>query len=72
MALKAHKALYCYGFSRVDMIVDENGPWVHDLNTIPGLTSLSDLPSQAEASGLSYDELILRILSCASLNKTFK
>jgi D-alanine-D-alanine ligase len=70
MALKAHKSLYCSDFSRVDMIVDETVPWVHDLNTIPGLTELSDLPAQAQASGLSYDQLILEILSYASINKT--
>ena len=70
VALKAHKSLYCCGFSRVDIIVDGTNPWVHDLNTIPGLTEPSNLPAQAQASGLSYDELILEILSYASINKT--
>jgi D-alanine-D-alanine ligase len=70
IALKTHKSLCCSGFSRVDIIVDEATPWVHDLNTIPGLTELSDLPAQAQASGLSYDQLILEILSFASINKT--
>jgi D-alanine-D-alanine ligase len=69
-ALKAYKALYCSDFARVDMIVEENIPWVHDLNTIPGLTELSDLPAQAQADDISYDELILEILSYASVNKT--
>jgi D-alanine-D-alanine ligase len=69
-ALKAYKALYCSDFSRVDMIVEGNTPWVHDLNTIPGLTDLSDLPAQAQADGISYDELILEILSYSSINKT--
>ncbi len=54
----------------MDIIVDGTVPWVHDLNTIPGLTELSDLPAQAQASGLSYDQLILEILSYASVNKT--
>ena len=70
VALKAHKSLYCCGFSRVDIIVDGTVPWVHDLNSIPGLTELSDLPAQAQANGLSYDQLILEILSYASINKT--
>jgi D-alanine-D-alanine ligase len=52
------------------MIVEGNTPWVHDLNTIPGLTDLSDLPAQAQADGISYDELILEILSYSSINKT--
>ena len=70
IALKAYKTLYCSDFARVDIIVDKNVPWVHDLNTIPGLTELSDLPAQAQVSGLSYDQLILEILSYASTNKT--
>jgi D-alanine-D-alanine ligase len=41
---------------------------VHDVNTIPGLTELSDLPAEAEVAGISYDELILEILLSA-LNK---
>ena len=68
-ALKVYKALYCSDFARVDMIVEENTAWVHDLNTIPGLTELSDLPAQAQADGISYDELVLEILSYASVNK---
>lgn len=68
-ALKAYKTLYCSDFARVDMIVEGNIAWVHDLNTIPGLTELSDLPAQAQADGISYDELVSEILSYASINK---
>ena len=69
LALEAYQSLCCSDFARVDMIVDESTPWVHDLNTIPGLTELSDLPAQAEADGISYDQLIWEILSYASINK---
>lgn len=66
IALSSHKALGCYGFSRVDIIVSHDGiPYVHDVNTIPGLTELSDLPAQAKAAGIDYDELILRMLKTA-------
>lgn len=66
VALKAHQILGCHGFSRVDIIVGEDDvPYVHDVNTIPGLTETSDLPAQARASGISYDELILRMLESA-------
>lgn len=66
MALSAHKVLGCHGFSRVDILVSKDGvPYVHDVNTIPGLTELSDLPAQAKAHGLDYDELILRMLETA-------
>lgn len=62
-ALQAHLALGCHGFSRVDIIVGKAGiPYVHDVNTIPGLTDLSDLPACANAVGISYDELILKML----------
>ncbi len=65
-ALSAHKALGCHGFSRVDVIVSPEGiPYVHDVNTIPGLTSLSDLPAQAKAAGIDYDTLIFRMLETA-------
>ncbi len=65
-ALKAFKALECRGFARIDMIVDKDGvPYVHDANTIPGMTDLSDLPAQAAADGISYDELVIHILESA-------
>jgi len=63
IALKAHLVLGCHGFSRVDIMVGKTGiPYVHDVNTIPGLTDLSDLPACAKADGISYDDLILRML----------
>ncbi|MDI6703373.1 MAG: D-alanine--D-alanine ligase [bacterium] len=69
VALSAHKALGCHGFSRVDIMVSNEGtPFVHDVNTIPGLTHLSDLPAEAEHIGISYDELIFEIL-CSAINK---
>ncbi len=62
-ALEAFKSIDCRGFARIDIIVDKDGtPFVHDANTIPGMTDLSDLPAQAQAAGISYDELVLRIL----------
>jgi D-alanine-D-alanine ligase len=45
------------------MIVDATEqPFVTEVNTLPGLTELSDLPAQAEAAGISYDQLIAEIL----------
>ena len=65
-AVDAYNALGCRGFARIDLIVDEDGvPFVHDANTIPGMTDLSDLPAQAKAEGISYDELVLHILESA-------
>ena len=66
IALRAHQALGCHGYSRVDMIVDQLGqPFVTEVNTLPGLTELSDLPAQAAASGISYDRLLSKILDSA-------
>ncbi len=66
VALEAHKALDCYGFSRVDIMVGEdNVPYVHDLNSIPGMTETSDLPAEAAHAGISFDELVVKILESA-------
>jgi len=67
VGLLAHRALGCHGMLRVDIMIDlaEEQPYVTDVNTIPGLTDLSDLPAEAEADGMTYDELILEIFSSA-------
>jgi D-alanine-D-alanine ligase len=66
VALAAHRALGCYGWSRVDIIVGgDHVPYVHDVNTIPGMTEQSDLPAEAAHAGISFDELVVRILESA-------
>lgn len=66
IAVQTHRALGCRGMSRVDIMLDEDEqPYVIEVNTIPGLTDLSDLPAQAAEAGISYDELILEILQSA-------
>ena len=65
-ALSAHRALGCRGLSRVDIIVGpDHVPYVHDVNTIPGMTDQSDLPAEAAHAGISFDELVMRILQSA-------
>jgi len=64
-ALRSHRAIGCNSFSRVDMMVKDNKVWVLELNSIPGLTDISVLPAEAEQSGISYDEVIYRILESA-------
>lgn len=62
-ALAAHRAIEAHGFSRVDFVLDKNhNPYVLEVNTIPGLLSESNLPLEARAIGLSYDDLIFEIL----------
>ena len=54
------------GFSRVDAVVDNNGNvYVLEINTIPGMTNLSDLPKEAEKMGISYGEVVEYILKSA-------
>jgi len=64
-ALAAYEALGCAGFSRVDLILGEDGPQVLEVNAIPGLTDTSLLPQAAEAAGISFEDLVSRILALA-------
>ena len=67
VALDFYRLLGCSGMARVDMMLDKGlSPYVLECNTVPGLTDLSDLPAQAKAAGLSFDQLIERILWTAS------
>jgi D-alanine-D-alanine ligase len=66
LAVRAHTALGCSGYSRVDIIVDpSNTPWVLELNTLPGLTQVSLLPDAAKAAGIGFDELLSAIITAA-------
>ena len=65
-AWAAHEALGCEDFSRVDIILDENGsPHVLEVNTIPGFTATSLLPKAARAAGLDFTELCLKLIRSA-------
>jgi D-alanine-D-alanine ligase len=64
-ALGAYAALGCAGFARVDLILAEDGPQVLEVNAIPGLTDTSLLPQAAEAAGISFEDLVERILQLA-------
>jgi D-alanine-D-alanine ligase len=66
VAIAAFAAVGCRGYARVDMMVDADGvPWFVEVNTLPGMTELSDLPAQAAAAGLSYEDLVEAILLTA-------
>ncbi len=63
LALACHRLLGCYGFSRVDLMLDASGElYVLEANPIPGLTETSLLPQAAEAAGIGFDQLVGRIL----------
>ena len=66
IALNANKVLGCSGMSRVDMKLDSKlNPYVLEINTIPGLTETSLLPKAAQAAGINFKELCLKLLDSA-------
>ena len=69
IAIKAFEIAGCKGVSRVDFLIVNNIPYVLEINTSPGMTDTSDLPAQANAMGISYDNLVEIILNGAGLNK---
>lgn len=63
LALKAFKGVGARGWGRVDILCDDKGkPYLIELNTIPGLTDHSLVPMSARHKGISFEELIVRIL----------
>lgn len=63
LARKAFDVLGASGWGRVDFLLDQQGqPWFLELNTVPGMTSHSLVPMAAKEAGLSYDELVWRVL----------
>ncbi len=66
-AKAVHVGLGCRGFSRVDFIVDEedNVPYVLEINTIPGMTSLSLFPEAARSAGIEFEDLIETLVKLA-------
>ena len=68
LALDTYRVLGCYGFARVDLMLDEGSGelTVLEANVVPGLTDTSLLPLAAEAAGISFDSLIARVLDLAA------
>lgn len=68
IAVKVHELLNCKDLSRVDMIVGDDGtPYVLELNISPGMTETSLLPLAAEAAGISFQDLAVRLVELALL-----
>jgi D-alanine-D-alanine ligase len=69
LALQAFAALGASGWGRIDLMLDENGaPWLLENNTVPGMTDHSLVPMAAQAAGISFDDLVLRILSATGVS----
>jgi D-alanine-D-alanine ligase len=66
MAVAAFRAVEAAGMARVDFFLRGDGDlWLNEINTIPGFTSISMYPKLWEASGLSYPELVDRLIELA-------
>ena len=65
-ALKIYRTLGCKGFARVDLFLSEDGKLLfNEVNTIPGFTSMSRYPNMLQAIGISYPEIVDRLIQLA-------
>lgn len=65
---KTFNALRSEGMARVDLFLDKDSGrfYINEINTLPGFTSISMFPKMCEVSGLSYKELLTKLLNLAS------
>jgi D-alanine-D-alanine ligase len=68
--LAAYRSLGCRGWGRADLMLraSDRKPFLLEMNTSPGMTSHSLVPMAAQAAGIGYADLCLRILASASLD----
>jgi D-alanine-D-alanine ligase len=67
-ALLAFKAIGCSGWGRVDFLMDDKGNhYFLEVNTSPGMTDHSLVPMAAKAAGVSFEQLVVRILESANV-----
>jgi D-alanine-D-alanine ligase len=66
-AVRAYKAIDCAGMARADFFLngDTNQIYLNELNTLPGFTSISMYPKLWQASGLTYPQLVDRLIKLA-------
>ena len=66
IVLRSFHVLGCSGWGRVDLIIDKSGkPYFLEMNTSPGMTDHSLVPMAARQAGMSFEQLVLRILELA-------
>lgn len=61
VAARAYAAAGCRDFARVDIRLDDRGPWVLEINTVPGLTETGPTPLAAEFAGMTFEDLVATI-----------
>ena len=62
LSLAAYRAIDCAGLARVDFLVPPDAVYLSEMNTLPGFTATSMYPKQAELAGLSFADLIARLI----------
>jgi len=69
LAEAAYRALGCEGMARIDFFItkDDEKIYLNEINTIPGFTKISMYPKLMEASGISYKELLTRLIELAKV-----
>ncbi|HWP50869.1 MAG TPA: D-alanine--D-alanine ligase family protein [Clostridia bacterium] len=71
LAIIVYRALNCRGLSRVDFFVKKDGSvLLNEINTLPGFTSISMYPKMMIASGMTYGEVITRLIELALSEKS--
>jgi D-alanine-D-alanine ligase len=67
LAVRVYELLGCHGLARVDLMLEQGTDelWVLETNVVPGMTETSLLPQAADAAGISFEELVERILASA-------
>jgi D-alanine-D-alanine ligase len=64
-SVKAFQVLHCEDFARVDLFVSEKGIFINEINTIPGFTNSSMYPMMWKERGISFTDLITRLIDTA-------
>ena len=68
ISLDLYELFGCKGAARVDIIINNDGPFVLEINTVPGMTETSLLPMAALEAGIGFNELVARIMNGAGLD----
>lgn len=69
LAILSHQVLRCGGFSRTDFILKNGVAYTLETNTLPGMTATSLIPQAAKAAGISFSQMLDKIISHALENK---
>lgn len=66
LVLRSFRVLGCSGWARVDLMIDHDGrPYFLEMNTAPGMTDHSLVPMAAKVAGISFEQLVVKVLEMA-------